>query len=151
MSLEMKVTIIGAVLSAIGAGIAIWQAMKAKSERERLESLFRKMYLDDVSGFLKHAQAESNKMLNKATPANRGDKIQNDIQGYIDKSVNLLYLTGPDSDIRKEIIRAQDQLEAIRDSEVKDSNKERISNMHKHFQKAISLCKERVSGLELRR
>ena len=74
--------------------------------------------------------------------------IADDIQSYIDKSLNLLHLNGPDSDIRNKIIGSQEKLRNFQTTQDVDEKKQCVSDMHTLIQDSISMCKERISNLE---
>ncbi len=99
---------------------------------------------------MKRAQDEGRKLITQIQKLDRGKNvivITETIQGYIDSSLNLLPLTGTDNDVRVKILNAQTEL---RDFQNTTNNKnECVSNMHSHIQDSISLCKARVSNLEI--
>ena len=148
----MTITILGTILTAIGTWVTLWHASKVKGYREQIAFDLRKIYLSDVSEILKRAQDEGRKLLTQVQQLNRGKSmiiITDNIQSYIDKSVNLLHLSGPDSDIRSQILEAQTQLRDFQNTEDADAKKQCVSDMHALIQDSISMCKERASNLEL--
>jgi hypothetical protein len=74
--------------------------------------------------------------------------ITDDIQSYIDKSLNLLHLSGPDTDLRKHILDSQGKLRYFQKTDDADEKKQCVSDMHIIIQDSISMCKERISNLE---
>lgn len=146
------ITIIGTVLTAIGTGVTLWQASRVKKYRKQIAFDLRKIHLSEIGELLKRAQDEGRKLLTHVQQLNRGKgiiKITESIQGYIDKSLNLLPLSGPDTDVRNQILSVQTQLRDLQNAEDDDVKKQCVSEMHTLIQDSISLCKEMVSNLEI--
>lgn len=151
VTLELTLTVAGTVITVIGTVVTIWQALKVKAIRKQIAFDLRKIHLSEVGEFLRRAQDEGRKLLTHVQQLNRGRStisITNEIQSNIDKSLNLLHLTGPDSDLRDQILSSQDKLREFQKTEESDAQKQHASDMHTIIQDAISMCKERVSNLE---
>ncbi|WP_048608557.1 MULTISPECIES: hypothetical protein [Providencia] len=150
-NLELIITIGGTALTAIGTGVTLWQASRVKAYRDQIAFDLRKIHLSEVGELLRRAQDEGRKLLSQVQQLNRGKSmisIADDIQSYIDKSLNLLHLNGPDSDIRNKIIGSQEKLRNFQTTQDVDEKKQCVSDMHTLIQDSISMCKERISNLE---
>lgn len=149
--MELEITIVGTSLTAIGTGVTLWQASKVKAYRAQIAFDLRKIHLSEVSELLKRAQDEGRKLLSQVQQLNRGKSvltITDSIQSYIDKSVNLLHLSGPDSDLRGRILESQEKLRGFQKTKDVEEKTQCVSDMHSLIQDSISMCKERVSNLE---
>ncbi len=149
--MELTITIIGTLLTAIGTGVTLFQASKVKTYRDQIAFDLRKIHLSEVGEALKRAQDEGRKLLTQMQQLNRGKSfilITESIQGHIDNSLNLLHLNGPDKDLREKIIDIQTQLRDFQNNSDEKQKKVCASNMHALIQDSISLCRERVSNLE---
>ena len=108
MRLIDAISIIGTLLTAIGTAITLWQASKVRRYRQQIAFDLRKIHLSEVRELLRRfAQDEGRKFLSHVQQLNRGKNvlaITDNIQAYIDRSLNLLHLSGPDSDIARENI-----------------------------------------------
>ena len=150
-NLETIITISGTILTAIGTGVTLWQASKVKAYREQIAFDLRKIHLSEIGEFLRRAQDEGRKLLSQVQQLNRGKSmisITDDIQSYIDRSLNLLHLSGPDTDLRKRILESQEKLRDFQQTDDPDEKKRCVSDMHIIIQDSISMCKERISTLE---
>lgn len=148
---DMFITIVGTVLTAIGTAITLWQASKVRTYREQIAFDLRKIHLSEIGEFLRRAQDEGRKLLSEVHQLNRGKSmisITDDIQSYIDKSLNLLHLSGPDTDLRKQILASQGKLRDFQQTNDINQKKQCVSDMHIIIQDSISMCKERISNLE---
>jgi hypothetical protein len=151
LELEITIAIAGTILTVIGTGVTLWQASKVKAYREQIAFDLRKIHLSEVSELLKRAQDEGRKLLSQVQQLNRGKSmitITDSIQSYIDKSVNLLHLSGPDLDLREQILDSQTKLRDFQKTTDVAEQKQCVSDMHALIQDSISMCKERVSNLE---
>ena len=149
--MELVITIGGTILTAIGTGVTLWQASKVKAYREQIAFDLRKIHLSEVSELLKGAQDEGRKLLSQVQQLNRGKSIipiTDSIQSYIDKSVNLIHLNGPDADLRNQILESQTKLRDFQRTEDSEEKKQCVSDMHALIQDSISMCKERITNLE---
>lgn len=151
--MEMFITIVGTILTAIGTGITLWQASKVKAYRRQIAFDLRKIHLAEVGDLLKRAQDEGRKLLSQVQQMNRGKSIitiTDSIQSYIDKAVNLIHLDGPDVDLRKKILEAQVKLREFQhiQNEKEYEKRQCVSDMHTFIQDSISMCVERISNLE---
>lgn len=149
--MEMIITIVGTCLTALGTAVTIWQALKVKAYREQIAFDLRKIHLSEIGELLRRAQDEGRKLLSQVQQLNRGKSmisITDDIQSYIDKSLNLLHLSGPDTDLRKQILDSQGKLRDFQKTDDVDKKKQCVSDMHIIIQDSISMCKERISNLE---
>lgn len=147
----MFITIAGTVLTAIGTAVTLWQASKVKAYREQIAFDLRKIHLSEIGEFLRRAQDEGRKLLSQVQQLNRGKSmisITDDIQSYIDKSLNLLHLSGPDTDLRNQILASQEKLRDFQKTDDVNEKKQCVSDMHIIIQDSISMCKERVGNLE---
>ncbi|MFA5632696.1 MAG: hypothetical protein WC997_14395 [Porticoccaceae bacterium] len=147
----MIVTIVGTILTAMGTTATLWQASKVKAYREQIAFDLRKIHLSEIGELLRRAQEEGRKLLSQVQQLNRGKSmisITDDIQSYIDKSLNLLHLSGPDTDLRSQILASQGKLRDFQKTENIDEKKQCVSDMHTIIQDSISMCKERISNLE---
>lgn len=150
-SLDMLITITGTILTVIGTAVTLWQASKVKVYREQIAFDLRKIHLSEVGELLKRAQDEGRKLLSQVQQLNRGKSmisITDNIQAYIDKSVNLLHLNGPDIDLRNQILESQIKLRDFQQTNDTEEKKQCVSDMHTLIQDSISMCKERTSNLE---
>jgi hypothetical protein len=151
VNLELTLTAAGTVITVIGTVITIWQALKVKAIRKQIAFDLRKIHLSEVGEFLRRAQDEGRKLLTHVQQLSRGKStisITSEIQSNIDKSLNLLHLTGPDSDLRGQIISSQEKLREFQKTDDSEAQKQYASDMHTLIQDSISMCKERVSNLE---
>src|SRR5882724_116660 len=85
--------------TAIGTAITLWQASKVRRYRQQIAFDLRKIHLSEVRELLRGAQDEGRKLLSHVQQLNRGKSvlaITDNIQAYIDRSLNLLHLSGPD-------------------------------------------------------
>ncbi|MBS0042872.1 hypothetical protein KFE26_11220 [Shewanella sp. M16] len=149
--MEMIVTIAGTILTALGTAVTLWQALKVKAYRDQIAFDLRKIHLSEIGELLKRAQDEGRKLLSQVQQLNRGKSmisITDDIQSYIDKSINLLNLSGPDTDLRNQILASQGKLRDFQKTENMEEKKQYVSDMHTIIQDSISMCKERISNLE---
>lgn len=149
--MEMIITIVGTCLTALGTAVTIWQALKVKAYREQIAFDLRKIHLSEIGELLRRAQDEGRKLLSQVQQLNRGKSmisITDDIQSYIDKSLNLLHLSGPDTDLRKQILDSQGKLRDFQKTDDVGEKKQCVSDMHIIIQDSISICKERISNLE---
>jgi hypothetical protein len=152
MRLIDAISIIGALLTAIGTVITLWQASKVKSYRQQIAFDLRKIHLSEVRELLRGAQDEGRKLLSHVQQLNRGKSIlaiTENIQAYIDRSLNLLHLSGPDSDLREKILSAQTHLRSFQHSSNEDEKRQFVSDMHAVIQDTISLCQERVTMMTM--
>lgn len=150
-NLEMFITIVGTILTAIGTGVTLWQASKVKAYRRQIAFDLRKIRLAEVGDLLKRAQDEGRKLLSQVQQMNRGKSIitiTDSIQSYIDKAVNLIHLGGPDTDLRKKILGAQIKLREFQHFQNEHEKRQCVSDMHTFIQDSISMCVERISNLE---
>ena len=143
-------TIIGAILTTIGTSVTLWQASKVKKYRIQIAFDLRKIHISEIAELLKRAQDEGRKLLTSVQQNNRGKSeivITETIQGYIDTSLNLLPLSGLDSDIRDQISNVQTRLREFQNADA--NNKSNCaSELHAYIQDSVSLCKDRVSDLK---
>ncbi|MEE2001406.1 hypothetical protein QWY20_08065 [Alkalimonas sp. MEB108] len=149
--MALIITIGGTVLTAIGTVVTLWQASKVKAYRDQIAFDLRKIHLSEVGELLRRAQDEGRKLLSQVQQLNRGKSmisIADDIQSYIDKSLNLLHLNGPDTDIRNQIIASQEKLRNFQSTHDVSKKRRFVSDMHTLIQDSISMCKERISNLE---
>lgn len=147
----MIITVAGTILTAIGTGVTLWQASKVKAYREQIAFDLRKIHLSEVGELLKRAQDEGRKLLSQVQQLNRGKSIitiTDSIQSYIDKAVNLIHLSGPDADLRSQILDSQTKLREFQRTQDEEEKKQCVSDMHALIQDSISMCGERVSNLE---
>jgi hypothetical protein len=150
-NLEMIITVVGTCLTALGTAVTIWLALKVKAYREQIAFDLRKIHLSEIGELMRRAQDEGRKLLSQVQQLNRGKSmisITDDIQSYIDKSLNLLHLSGPDTDLRKQILDSQGKLRDFQKTNDVDEKKQCVSDMHIIIQDSISMCKERISNLE---
>lgn len=149
--MEMIITIVGTCLTTLGTGVTIWLALKVKAYREQIAFDLRKIHLYEIGELMRRAQDEGRKLLSQVQQLNRGKSmisITDDIQSYIDKSLNLLHLSGPDTDLRQQILDSQGKLRDFQKADDVDEKKQCVSDMHITIQDSISMCKERISNLE---
>lgn len=142
--MELIITIVGTVITAIGTTITVIQAIKVKKYKAQIMLDVRKINIYEIIEQLKKAQDGCRKLKSEVRQMNRGknsDKICMSIQGNIDSSVALLHLNGPDCDIRKLIVHAQDNLANF---DFEDDPSGIVSKIHASIQDAISLCKEHI-------
>lgn len=66
------VSIVGAILSAIGAAIAVWQAYRARTFRDEILQDRRKMALVEAIGIARKAREECRKIVKPVGRAGRG-------------------------------------------------------------------------------
>ncbi len=149
--METYITIIGTAITAIGTGVTLWQASKVKSYGKQIKFDLRKIHLYEICDFLVRSQDECRKLLSQDPQLNRGKNmisIIDNMQSYIDKSLNHLHLNGPDSDLRDIILSSQNSLRDFRDTIDSSAQRRFASEMHITIQDSISMCKERISNLE---
>ena len=143
-------TIIGAIITAIGTAVTLWQASKVKKYRIQIAFDLRKIHISEIAEILKRAQDEGRKLLTSVQQNNRGKSeiiITEAIQGYIDTSLNLLPLLGLDSDIRDQITNVQTRLRNFQNAD-EDNKNDCASELHTHIQDSVSLCKDRANALK---
>ena len=146
------ISIVGTLLTAIGTAITLWQASKVRSYRQQIAFDLRKIHLAEVRELLRRAQDEGRKLLSHVQQLNRGKSVlavTENIQADIDRSLHLLHLSGPDSDLREKILSAQTHLRSFQHSSNEDEKKQFVSDMHAVIQDTISLCQERVTMMEI--
>jgi hypothetical protein len=85
------ISVVSAILSGIGAGIAIWQACKARKYRDEILQDRKKILLIDLTGIIQEAKKECLKI---ATPVNKPARgvdqqhVINTIRNCLDKIKN---------------------------------------------------------------
>ena len=139
-------------ISIIGTAITLWQASKVRRYRLQIAFDLRKIHLSEVRELWRRAQDEGRKLLSHVQQLNRGKSvlaITENIQAYIDRSLNLLHLSGSDSDLREKILSAQTHLRSFQHSYNEDEKRQFVSDMHAVIQDTISLCQERVTMMEI--
>jgi len=147
----MIISIIAAGLTAIGTSVTLWQASKVKKYRSQIAFDLRKIHLSEISDLLKKAQDECRRLLREVHQLNRGRSmltVVDLIQSYIDKSVNLIHLSGPDSDVRSQIKNIQTKLREFQNATDPNIRKQFVYEMHELIQDSISMCKERKSSID---
>jgi hypothetical protein len=152
MRLIDAISIIGTLLTAIGTAVTLWQASKVRRYRQQIAFDLRKIHLSEVRELLRGAQDEGRKLLSHVQQLNRGKSIltiTENIQAYIDHSLNLLHLSGPDSDLREKILSAQTHLRGFQNSSNENEKRQCVSDMHAVIQDTISLGQERVTVMEM--
>lgn len=144
-------TTIGAILTAIGTVVTLWQASKVKKYGIQIAFDLRKIHISEIAEILKRAQDESRKLLTSVQQNNRGKNeiiITGVIQGYIDTSLNLLPLYGLDGDIRDQVTNMQTRLRSFQNAD-ENNKSDCASELHTHIQDSVSLCKDRVNALKV--
>lgn len=146
------ITVISTILSVVAAIVTIIQAIKVKSYKDQVTFDLRKIHLVEITDNLKRAQEEGRKLITQFDPLNRGKNITSiseNIQSYIDNSLNFIHLKGQDNDIREKIIEAQAKLRDSQKADNQENRRDCVSEMHTCIQDAISLSKERIVTLQV--
>ena len=143
-------TLIGTVLTALGTGVTLFEAWRVRTYREQIALDLRKIRLSEVADHLRSAQDGARQLVTPIEELKRGRgerEAIHRVQSAIDNALNLLNISGDDSDVRDKIVDAQNSLRSFQNADPGDEKDQAISKHHSEIQEAISLCRERINKL----
>ena len=156
-TLALWVTIISAILTAIGTGVTLFQARRVRKYRSQIAFDIRKLRLSEVRDYLRHAQDEARKLITPLIPIKQLRRGQDEllilhrIQSSIDNALNFMDLSGGDADIREKVVQAQAALRDYQKTASSEEQQEKLQRHHELIQDAISLCRQRIMHLDRER
>lgn len=152
MSWKEWVSILGTILTAIATVITVATAFRTRKYRDQVKFDIRKINLAGAIDNLKRAQDEIRKLPTNQDSTIRGIRITEvikEIRSRFDFAMGVLAFEGPDSDIRKILTKAQNELNSY---EVSFNNNalepQRVFDLQTLMQDAVSISNSRVFQLE---
>lgn len=146
------ITLVGTVVTVIATGIAIWQALEAKSYSQQIKFDIRKINLSACSEKLKRAQDDIRSLPTNFSNVPRGLKVKDlmlNIKSQFDFSLSVIDSNRPDSDIRKILSNAQVKLNDYEQGwSNSNPNPEDVYELQILIQDAISQSNSRIYQLE---
>jgi citrate synthase len=103
-------TWIGTGLSALGAGVAIWQALLAKSYKEQVRVDIRKLGVLRSAEHLRRALESIRRLPSDSKKVPRGKQTETlieSIKACFDETLGILPMQGDEEDVRKNVLDAQ--------------------------------------------
>lgn len=113
MTIDSIVTIIGTLVTLLGMGITIWQALQVRKYRDQIKSDVRKINLTGVSERLKRAQEDIRRLPTSSQSIPRGVRPTELIRAtreHFDLALGTLDANGPDRGTRSLLAVAQNSL-----------------------------------------
>ena len=146
------VTWVGTILSAIGAIIAIQQAILARTYKDQIQVDIRKLNVLRSAERLRKAQESIRKLPSDQSRVQRGHKTEaliEKIRECFDEVLGILPVDGDDVDIRSAVDEAQTALTSYEDGlNQQKLNASMTSAVRAPLQNAVSLANDRVLKIE---
>jgi hypothetical protein len=152
LNADSTVTIVGTVVTLLGAAVTIWQTSQARGYKNQIKFDIRKINLSNVTERLKRAQDEIRRLPTSTQAIPRGIKpneLIQKIREQFDIALSNLDATGPDATIRALLVQGQHNLNAYEISwNAGNPNALNVHELQGKIQDAVSSLSTTIYQLE---